>query len=82
MSSTTGDQRRSYRQYSGDLSPAQLARYFHLDTADRQLVDARCGAHNRLVFAIQLCASCLPRDVAARSDSLAEDPAPLLLTPH
>ncbi len=32
MSNTTGDQRRSCRQYSGDLSPAQLARYFHLDT--------------------------------------------------
>jgi len=41
MSNTTGDQRRSYRQYSGDLSPAQLARYFHLDTADRESVDAR-----------------------------------------
>ncbi len=59
MSSTAGDGRRSYRQYSGNLSPA-LARYFHLDTADRELVDARRGARNRLGFAIQPCASCLP----------------------
>jgi hypothetical protein len=52
----TDAQEQAYGHFVGPPSHQQLSRYFHLDAADRELVDARRGAHDKLGFALQLTA--------------------------
>ena len=50
----TDDQEQAYGHYIGPPSTQQLSRYFHLDDADRERVNERRGADNKLGFAVQL----------------------------
>ncbi len=49
------EQAAGYAAYRGVPSRTELERFFFLDDADRELVEARRRDHNRLGFAVQLC---------------------------
>ena len=48
------EQAAVYGRFDGELSSAELERFFFLDNADRRLVGRRRSDHTRLGFAVQL----------------------------
>lgn len=71
----TDAQRQGFARFDGEPSADQLARYFHLDQTDRDLIGTLRGDHNRLGFAVMLTSA---RFLGAFPVSPAEIPASVL----
>ena len=54
MEFLTPAQEAQYGHFTTTPTAAQLAQYFWLDEADREIIDRHRGAHNRWGFALQL----------------------------
>jgi hypothetical protein len=50
----TDAQAAAYAAFDGVPSRTELERFFFLDDADRELIEAKRRSHNRLGFAVQL----------------------------
>src|SRR3546814_4897163 len=71
----TDAQRQGFSRFDGEPSADQLARYFHLDQTDRDLIGTLRGDHNRLGFTVMLTSA---RFLGAFPVSLSEIPASVL----
>jgi TnpA family transposase len=49
------EQRRQYARFTENPSSDELARFFHLDEVDHEIIRSLRGDHNRLGFALTLC---------------------------
>lgn len=49
----TTERAESYGRFNGEPDELQLARYFHLDEADKELIGKSRGCHNRLGIALR-----------------------------
>lgn len=73
----TDAQRQGFARFDGELLADQLARYFHLDQTDCDLIGSLRGDHNRLGFAVMLTSV---RFLGAFPVSAVEIPASVLAT--